>query len=515
MTARNPIYANTIGIKCLLEKEVKSSNWSPKTALLELIDNAVDANAKNIVIAHTGRTLIVTDDGDGNNEPYIMLEFGNRKNTHGGKGTGQYGVGGSIAIAYMTQIGKATATSVVSGVKYAASADWENMDWNDPTHPTKIHNEQTVDEPNGTSISMSPVNGRKMSAQVVDACVKNLGILYRPGFSNGLTVTVLGRKVTAPTTPELESPARTKSITLPCGMEFKATMGVLKQGVNASHNRVYYGPRLMESGPNLISKSLTNTSRIIFDVYLCPEQCRANGLRVSTTKESFVRADESVDEIISEMETAILETFATELASAKSQIQQFRLDFMSNMLGEAVSGALSHKAANREYQRTGERTATTTPKRERGTEQADVDANEIGPEPAIQGNLSMEIRLENTTGDAPCLDVELIGPGLIVRLNSDKRFGRSIREDAVWIMGQLPLEINKASVNDQGSSSREAWRNNLVSQNEVWRHLLLPKKQGGSGLNTPDQLKELFNNASRGFLEQIESTQQTILNSME
>jgi len=507
---RDKCHRNSISLKQQLQSQVAGSNWSPKSALLELIDNAVDAGASYIEISTPNNCIVIEDNGKGSSVPYVILEPHNREETHGGKGTGQFGIGGAYATIYLTDIGRVEAISVNNGVERSVSANWGKLGDEDTEFPTEmLHPDTPTNKQNGTCVTMYGVSGKRRGKNVMDAVAKELGMLYKPGITDGLKVTICGNPVSPPFTPELIEPAIIETIELKCGMTFRARMGLLKQGVNESCNRVYYGPRLMENGPDLLSGCKTNTSRIMFEAYLQPDECRKNGLKVSTTKESLASGDETVESLLDEMRVKVVSNFNKTIEAANEQVQQFRLTFMSTAITNAVKGALSHKPSMQNYQ-PGEASERTASNRKNGEQAVNADPREIGNEDTNLGEFSIDFRLEYTSGDAGAIAIELKPSALLIRVNTEKRKNRTPENEIDWMLGAIPGLI-RAKLYDWGTNRTEKMAD-LINQNPSWQYLLDTKKRGGHG--TTPMLVEIFNDAREQAMTQLAGCQKKLLNSL-
>ncbi len=127
-------------------------NWSQ--VLGELIDNAFDAAATNINIRFgSGRTLEVTDDGNGCDTPSAMLTLGEH-HKHASTKLGRYGVGLYDAACWMWGICRIETVS--RGKSCLMSVDWAKLvkttDW---TIPDPFEAPST--KPTGTTLLFSNI----------------------------------------------------------------------------------------------------------------------------------------------------------------------------------------------------------------------------------------------------------------------------------------------------------------------------------------------------------------------
>ena len=146
------------------------------TALAELIDNAIDANARQIDIyegpSEDGRPawFRIKDDGDGCYEPVIVTTFGKR-GPMGNGGLGRYGVGGPEAIMDIGGLdAKIAIESVFAGVIRYVQLSWRELlatrDGPTPWALPRATWEGGASERRGTSIEIRPVRRRSIPKSV-------------------------------------------------------------------------------------------------------------------------------------------------------------------------------------------------------------------------------------------------------------------------------------------------------------------------------------------------------------
>lgn len=145
--------------------------------LAELIDNAIDAGAKQVKIAVKDRVLTVSDDGRGAADIMALFKLGKHQEHDPEKSViGVYGVGAKDA--WLACADEMTVTTVHAGMKathtvdvkkWAASEDW---DVGDPTiEPTS--------EPSGTTIRL-PLRPKK-NVPSIDV-YSELAAVFTPGL---------------------------------------------------------------------------------------------------------------------------------------------------------------------------------------------------------------------------------------------------------------------------------------------------------------------------------------------
>lgn len=488
-------HRSDISLKTQISFQITNANWTPKSSLLELIDNSIDAGASRISIDVNGSSVCVRDNGCGTDIPYVILEPHNREDSHGGKGTGQFGIGGAYAMIYMTNVGRVEAISVKDGIERSAFADWGRLDEMETQFPTRVlRPDKPTGQESGTLVTMHGVPASRRSRTVMQSVASELGILYKPGVSNGLEIVVDGDSVVPPLMPLMSVPVVSEDIVLSCGMRFTASMGLLHANTTGSCNRVYYGPRQMECGPDLLASVRTNTSRLWFEVQLYPDECRKHGLKVTPTKESLVTHDETVNILVEEMRQAVLDRFSEIVKSAGEQVQSFKLTFMSNMISQAVKGALSHKDALRPVRVKSVESSrgSASGSRDPRVEPTNVDPNELGHEDAQEGEFSIGFRLEPTGGESPAIKIDCVGSEIVVRVNMDKTMGRTNDQMIEWILGAIPYALVTWK-SESNSKIRDAKIEQLVAVNPDWQKLLHGPQAKPPGLCKSENLVELFN----------------------
>ncbi len=168
-----------------------ANNLGYAKALAELIDNAIDQNARLINIyegpIENGKPtwFAIIDDGDGCPEPVIITTFGRRGDATNG-GLGRYGVGGPEAIM---DIGGLEATvrieSVFKGVIRYVRLSWQELiKTRDGPHPWQLEKatwEGGPSDKKGTSIHIRPVRRRPIPKSVLT----QLGYWFGPFIRSG------------------------------------------------------------------------------------------------------------------------------------------------------------------------------------------------------------------------------------------------------------------------------------------------------------------------------------------
>jgi hypothetical protein len=103
-----------------------ANNVGWRVSLCELIDNALDAGAKNVAITidSASTTVEIADDGCGCDDLTRILKQGERLD-HATTKSGHYGIGAKKAALYFW--GTLHVTSVCKGVSRSASVCWDDV----------------------------------------------------------------------------------------------------------------------------------------------------------------------------------------------------------------------------------------------------------------------------------------------------------------------------------------------------------------------------------------------------
>jgi hypothetical protein len=163
----------------LLESHT-SNNMPWWQALAELIDNALDANAKRVSIEVAGRSLIIRDDGNGVEDVLSLFRLGEHKKSKSTK-LGRYGVGAKDAWLSCSDVMKVT--SVRNGIKTSLQVDYKSLitnNWqgDDPqSEPTEL--------PSGTTLEFKLRSGtRPPHKEAID----KVAWAFTPAIKNGIQI---------------------------------------------------------------------------------------------------------------------------------------------------------------------------------------------------------------------------------------------------------------------------------------------------------------------------------------
>lgn len=167
-----------------------------KVALGELVDNALDADAKTIAISFDGgpkKSFSIDDNGVGCEHVEAIATLGDHRD-HKTTKLGRYGVGATDSILWIGGVHSTVAIrSVCDGKRHSLRVDWDNL---------KASNWQgadpSIDAPSsgetGTRISVTPVVKTIPHGQAWDRLLEEIGYLYSPALKQGAQITVKGPK---------------------------------------------------------------------------------------------------------------------------------------------------------------------------------------------------------------------------------------------------------------------------------------------------------------------------------
>lgn len=147
-------------------------------ALAELIDNALDANAKRVSMEVAGRSLVVRDDGNGVEDVLSLFRLGEHKKSKSTK-LGRYGVGAKDAWLSCSDVMKVV--SVRSGIKTTLQVDYRSLIANhwqgdDPQV-------ETTELPGGTTLEFKLRSDKRAPQR---ESLDTIGWVFTPAIKNGI-----------------------------------------------------------------------------------------------------------------------------------------------------------------------------------------------------------------------------------------------------------------------------------------------------------------------------------------
>jgi Histidine kinase-, DNA gyrase B-, and HSP90-like ATPase len=220
-----------------LLKALASQNLDWKTALGELIDNSLDADAKNVqIIFDEKRTLTVVDDGVGCASPEAIIILGDHRD-HKTTKLGRYGVGATDAFLWCGgERSTVDVRTIHAGKRLMLSVNWENLanaGWAgdaptvfDAIEPGEI----------GTRITVAPVVKDVPHGESWNRLIREIGYIYAPALKAGVQITVKPpRRGARPapvqrwTFPEME-PDHVDAMVAVGNRTARVTCGIVKEG---------------------------------------------------------------------------------------------------------------------------------------------------------------------------------------------------------------------------------------------------------------------------------------------
>lgn len=226
-----------------LLEALANNNLAWWKALAEFVDNSIDAGASKIVIDVSGKTLTITDDGDGVEDILAMFKIGYHKKSRKCK-LGRYGIGAKDA--WLSCSDQMTVDTVRNGVRSTMFVDrheWAAKGWDcgDPV-------QEPSDKPNGTKIKLT-LRGSKSAPDV--SAFKTLAFVFTPAIKSGILI-FDSRKNKATRLTHFEMPSREDIVVSEFeidGKKVKIDIGVLPDGVKVDRGPFWliHEHRIIES----------------------------------------------------------------------------------------------------------------------------------------------------------------------------------------------------------------------------------------------------------------------------
>jgi len=221
-----------------------NSRLGLKAAMSELVDNAADKGAKNIVIHLDRKTMVIEDDGRGVVDLPGMVTIGRHDAEKAESTMGRYGVGFKDSVIWLgryveieTRHHGIRRSTVIDWIETERSKDWE-FEFSDPI--------DEPDKPSFTRITVTSFHEHRLrqSRDLGDALARR----FAPGILKGISIIHNGETLIPPSLPEL-----TDTIVIDDdldGLHFRATIGILADPKNESRFAydVAYHHRLIRQG---------------------------------------------------------------------------------------------------------------------------------------------------------------------------------------------------------------------------------------------------------------------------
>jgi hypothetical protein len=149
-------------------------------ALAEFVDNSIDAGASKIVIDVSGKTLTVSDDGDGVEDILAMFKLGEHKKSRKCK-LGRYGIGAKDAwLSCSDEMAVDTVRNGMRSQMLVNYIDWMQNDWtcDDPIC-------EASEKPSGTKIKLYV---RKEKNRPDANAFRTLAFVFTPAIHSGIQI---------------------------------------------------------------------------------------------------------------------------------------------------------------------------------------------------------------------------------------------------------------------------------------------------------------------------------------
>ena len=219
----------------ILMNSMRSIGYNFKTALADILDNSISANAKNIYISSPinddNYFITILDDGDGmsDEELFNAMKYGSRKEFYGEKDLGRFGLG--LKSASLSQCRILTVASkkenVINAYQWNLDKVIENKEWNclklDDDEIDEIVNIDTLkDIEKGTlvvwenfDIGFKKYNGRVRDylSDEVELAENHIRLIFHRFLSNSFRnlKIFINNRLLEPIDPFLESNSKTDS----------------------------------------------------------------------------------------------------------------------------------------------------------------------------------------------------------------------------------------------------------------------------------------------------------------
>lgn len=180
----------TVNLYRLAESKARQS-MHVDTALTELIDNALDADARNVRIEIKGRErLSVIDDGVGLPDVTALINFAGGHIEHATTRSGQYGIGFKDAALWLGGVDSSVTVKTLHGDRFTdATIEWALL--RKTSRCMSLHTcAAGADDAQGTRLHIQPLRARIELSERRTALLDDLGYLYSPALKSGRTITL-------------------------------------------------------------------------------------------------------------------------------------------------------------------------------------------------------------------------------------------------------------------------------------------------------------------------------------
>lgn len=380
-------------------------------ALSELIDNALDANAKRVSIEVSGKSLFVKDDGNGVEDVLSLFRLGEHRRSRSTK-LGRYGVGAKDAWLSCSDVMRVV--SVRGGIKTTLQVDYKSLvanNWqgDDP------HSEAT-ELPNGTTLEFKLRAGKRAPQK---ESIDMVGWVFTPAIKNGIQL-LFGKSDKREVIKPCELPDLQDVVDSEFDIDGKLVhirIGILPEGVIMSR-----GPFWLSHGHrNITSTSLGvkgGTSQKLGGVITL-----GDGWRLSRHKDDLTENLDRLEDAIFCRIEPILEKASTmaetlELASLRTEIQ--------SLLDEAIDKA---KEKRKKGNKSGSVPSGNTGRKRKNAEKFDTTSVGSVELPGTQGRKSKLHGINFDWCERDDVSLGSVDPmGQRVSLNTNNLFVRETRD---------------------------------------------------------------------------------------
>jgi len=209
-------------------------NW--QTVFSELIDNSIDANAKDITFIMGTKDrknyLRVKDNGVGCAKLDVLFKQGAHRKHGSRKGIGRYGIGlKQVAVGLW---GITTIKSIYKDMSQTALCDWEKLRRSGKWHLEDATVKVVSNIESGTEITFSKIDKKFLDYKSFDRMVSELGFIFSMGIEDGIRI-----NITYPNKPSMllkhyNWPQRENILqkeSFVCGRRISVDVGIVPRGV--------------------------------------------------------------------------------------------------------------------------------------------------------------------------------------------------------------------------------------------------------------------------------------------
>jgi hypothetical protein len=271
--------SSEVGMGTMLTAFSGWNNVTATKAMRELIDNALDASARNVTISWEGTRFAIEDDGHGTDEvKRILAPFNHGE--HIGTKSGRYGFGGSGSLAW---IADASGTVKVE----SHTGEWRHtmsLDYGECVRKNRLEVDNASRRASrcpGTRIIIE--GARQTSQNQIGAARPTFAFDYAPALRSGVVVSINGKPIAPFAPPEMAKKKPFRFIVDGC--DIRGFCGLVKPGKkNPVQGWAFaYGHRFMGVFHDPLGDSEAALNRIYGEATL-PKEWK----NIGTTKDTFI-----------------------------------------------------------------------------------------------------------------------------------------------------------------------------------------------------------------------------------